>query len=557
MWLRLALAALLVNAVSCTTTGSDAGAPPRLVVVIVVDQMCSHHVTRFRDLYTGGLRRLLEQGAVFDNAWHDHAKTYTSPGHASIATGAQPARHGIVANVWYDRTRDFAVTYSARDEEAHTIGHPDRAGASPRQLLSDALGDWLKAQSSRSKVYSVALKDYSAVLMGGQRPDAVFWYDVENGTYCSSIYYLDEYPQWVRDFNGGRPADDYVDAVWTRSKSEAAYARSRTDRFAAEADGEHTTFPYAMDATAESRGETFYQFLRYTPFADELTLRFAAAIVDNEALGADDEPDLLFVGCSAADFIGHEWGPYSQEAEDYYLKLDEYLDAFLGMLDEKVGADHYAVVFTSDHGVDPIPEGLAGEVEGAVRIDRKTYDADIDSVAARIADELGIDVPLVAHRSRGLVLDPAAVPAGMPAAELRGRMSALIEKFPYVEEAFTYDELAAAAVEEASTPHEEFFRLYRNGFHPERSPDLYVLFKEHRLVTSSKHGTTHGSPHDYDRHVPLVFWGRGVGRGEIETRVRTIDVAPTAAGLLGIDVPPGVDGRSLLREMSALATENP
>ena len=160
--------------------------PPRLAVVIVVDQMCDHHITRFRDLYTGGLKRLLDEGAVFGNAWHDHAKTHTSPGHATISTGSLPSRHGVVANQWYDRKNDFADTYSAKDENAPLVGSTDEVGASPVQMLCDGLGDWLKRQSRDSKVYSVALKDYAAVLMGGLHPDAVYWYNDETGEERSS-----------------------------------------------------------------------------------------------------------------------------------------------------------------------------------------------------------------------------------------------------------------------------------------------------------------------------------------------------------------------------------
>jgi len=558
------LSRILVGAaaimVACSSGGGNQAAPPRLTVVIVVDQMCSHHAVRYRDLFSGGLQRLLDGGAVFTNARHDHAKTHTSPGHATISTGLYPARHGIVANSWYDRTRSFETTYSARDKNAPTVGRLDQPGASPRQMLRSALGDLLKGHSARSRVFSVALKDYAAVLMGGLSPDAAFWYDDENGTFCSSTYYMNAYPAWVETFNGGRPADDYLDAVWTRSMPEEAYERSRPDKFSAELDGEHTTFPYPVDEAAKAQGEEFYGFLRSTPFADELALRFAAAMVAGEGLGGDDDPDLLFVGCSAADFIGHGWGPYSQEVEDYYIKLDRYLETFLGMLDEQVGPDNYVVVLTSDHGVDPLPESLAGEFDGAERIDRKRYYADVDRVAEEVAREFGIERPLFAHRSRGLVLDPvAAAESGVSAAVLRGRIAQGIEEISYVQEVYTYDELAGGTSSPASDAtagkNKQYLRLVQNGFHEERSPDIYVVFKEHRLMMGSSHGTTHGSPHDYDRHVPLVFWGRGIGAVTVETNVTTVDVAPTLCDLLGIEVPRNLDGRSLAAELAGSIAE--
>jgi predicted AlkP superfamily pyrophosphatase or phosphodiesterase len=541
----LAVAAAMVAA--CSRGAKHTSTPPRLLVVIVVDQMCDHHLGRFRDLYTGGFDRLLEGGAVFTNAWHDHAKTYTSPGHATISTGTTPSRHGIVANAWYDRKNAFAAVYSARDEASPVVGHPDRPGASPRQMLRDAVGDWLKAQSPRSKVYSVALKDYAAVMMGGRHPDGVYWFDHENGTYCSSTYYMDAYPAWVEAFNSGPPAAEYRDTVWTQSQPPEAYSRSRPDAFEAESDGQHTTFPYPIQAAAESQGEGFYDFFRNTPFADELTLRFASTMVAEEGLGADEVPDLLFVGCSAADFIGHVWGPYSQEAEDYYLRLDGYLEKFIARLDARVGRGHYTVVLTSDHGVDPFPEELAGRFEGAKRINRGRYNADLDSTSAVVARELGLEIPLIAHRTRGLVVDPTAARlSGVAMAQLRGRLAAAIRKLPYVEDVFTCDELlegsARAGREDGDR---DYYRLFRNSFHPDRSPDLYVLFKEHRLLIGGRTGTTHGSPHDYDRRVPLLFWGRGVRSVAVSREVHTVDVAPTICGLLGISPPGDIDGRAL------------
>jgi predicted AlkP superfamily pyrophosphatase or phosphodiesterase len=568
LWRRgaglLAIAATLSALSAITCAQSDhSPPPPRLVVVIVVDQMCHHHVDRFRDLYSGGFDRLLSGGAVFTNAWHDHARTHTSPGHASIATGSHPGHHGIVANAWYDRTNEFASTWSAHDEEAHLVGQPDRDGASPRQLLCDAMGDRLKKQSADSQVFSVALKNYASVLMGGRRPDAAYWYDAETGTYCSSTWYMDEYPAWVEAFNAGRPADVYRGAVWTKSHAASAYERSRPDEFEAESDGEHTTFPYPVETTAGKLEESFYGFLRSTPFADELTLRFAAGIVVEENLGMDDAPDVLFVGCSAADFIGHTWGPYSQEAQDYYLRLDGYLATFLDVLDDRVGPGRYVVALTSDHGVDPLPEELAGKIDGARRINRGRYYEDLDRVADNLAREYGFSTPLIVHRNRGLVLDPAAsAESGFSQSELRGRLASEIRKFPYVEDVFTYDELDEGSISVAGDARPRrwnFYRLYRNGFHPDRSPDLYVLFKEHRLLTGGSTGTTHGSPHPYDRRVPLVFMGPGVTGGVYDGEVHTTDVAPTLESLLGIsarETDGAIDGRVLEQALTGSARKD-
>lgn len=528
------------------SNGEEAAAPPALVVVIVVDQMCPYHLDGFQDVYTGGFNRLLKQGAVFEQAFHDHAKTHTSTGHASIATGTTPSRHGIVANQWYDRKNGFADTYSARDTSVSLVSRPDVVGASPHNLLAESIGDRLKSKSPDSKVFAVALKDYAAVMMGGRAPDAVYWYDANNGEYCSSTYYMTAYPRWVEGFNAARPTDDRLETMWTKTKPEIRLEWSRADVFATESDGEHTSFPYSVSSIADATGKNLYESFRYTPFADELTLRFAAAIADNAELGRDEATDLLFVGCSAADFIGHEWGPYSQETEDYYLRLDGYLETFFQLLDSAVGPDRYAVILTSDHGVLPMPEHLAAQGADAGRIDSKRYAADVDSVADRVARDLGITSDVVRLKKRGPVLnDDAAAEAGITPAQLRARMANGLKNLPYVVDVITYDELLAGS----AVGQRELFDLYANGFHPDRGPDLHVVFNKYHILQSSGLGTTHGSCYDYDRHVPLVFLGAGVRGGRVQHRVAMVDIAPTLARIVGFDPGDGLGGRVLVEAL--------
>jgi predicted AlkP superfamily pyrophosphatase or phosphodiesterase len=540
------LTAIVVAAAAGCSSSEEAIAPPALVVVIVVDQMCPYHLDGFQDVYTGGFKRLLDEGVVFEQAYHDHAKTHTSPGHATIATGTVPARHGIVANRWYDRKHGFADTYSARDTSVSLVSRPDVAGASPHNLLTETIGDRLKSKSPDSKVIAVALKDYAAVMMGGRQPDAVYWYNMDTGKYCSSTYYMTVYPQWVAEFNAARHADGYLDAVWTKTKPETRFERSREDAFATEADGEHTTFPYSLSGVAEAMGESFYDFLRHTPFADELTLRFAAAIVDNESLGRDEATDLLFVGCSAADYVGHEWGPYSQEAEDYYLRLDGFLETFFQLLDSKVGPGEYTVVLTSDHGVLPMPEQLTARGTDAGRIAPKRYAADVDGVAARVARDLGVTVDVVRLTKRGLVLnDTAAAEAGITPARLRARVAQELGELPYIADVFTYDELLAGG----GSVQRQHFPLFVNNFHPDRGPDLYVVLAMNYLLSGSGLGTTHGSCYDYDRRVPLVFLGKGVRGERLPHPARTVDIVPTLARVMGIDPGDELDGRVLFEAL--------
>jgi hypothetical protein len=255
-------------------------------------------------------------------------------------------------------------------------------------MQRDALGDWLKRDSRESKVFSVTLKDRSAITIGGDRPDGVYWYDSDAGRFITSEYYRETVPDWVREFNDAKLADEYATQEWTRLLPEEAYRASREDNFSFENDGIDVTFPHRFDITVEDAADPadltrprypawYYNELKRTPFADELAFAFIERLIVNEQLGADDVPDILFAGASAADYIGHRYGPLSQEIQDYYRRLDQMLDEFPNFLDATIGEGRYALVLTSDHGVLPIPEELARQGMDAKRIDRLQRQEDV------------------------------------------------------------------------------------------------------------------------------------------------------------------------------------
>ncbi|MCH6548134.1 MAG: alkaline phosphatase family protein [Gemmatimonadetes bacterium] len=389
--------------------------PQRLFVVLSVDQMRFDFLERFGHLYKGGLARLLEEGAVYTDAYQDHFYTSTAAGHATISTGVFPSRSGIVANSWWDRKARRRV-YAVADPKSPIVDRPDLAGRSPANMQRNALGDWLKRESRESKVFSVSLKDRSAITMGGERPDGVYWYDSDAGRFITSEYYLDAVPEWVREFNDAKLADGYFEKEWTRLLPEEAYSASREDSFPFESDGVDVTFPHRFDIPADSEAEEipesmrprypslYYDELKRTPFVDELTFAFIERMIVSEQLGADDVPDLLFVGASAADYIGHRYGPLSQETQDYYLRLDQRLDEFLNFLDATVGEGRFALVLTSDHGVLPIPEELARQGIDAKRIDRLVRQGIVVPPLTDVLSEFGLTEKLA-----GVLVSPYGV----------------------------------------------------------------------------------------------------------------------------------------------------
>lgn len=513
---------------------------PRLVVVLSVDQMRADYLDRFESQFTGGFRWLLDQGAVFTDAHQDHAETSTSPGHATIATGVYPSRHGIVANNFFVRAAARSI-YSVADSTHTILGFPGDAGRSPAKLLRPALGDWLKEQSPNSKVISVALKDRSAILMGGLHPDGAYWYHNATGRYVTSSYYRASYPAWVDEFNeSGRPVR-YYGREWIRLLPDDQYAASREDAFAAEADGIRTTFPHRLAGPGGTPDARFFTSLRATPFGDEMTLAFARDIVVHEALGQDDAPDILFLGLSAADILGHPYGPFSQEVQDYYLRMDRLLADFFAFLNQQVGAEGYVVALSADHGVLAMPEELARRGVEAARLSTRGLRNVVRDAVQEAVDHGIIERAPEVLFGAGVLFDFGGdEPPAASLAHFRRHVAEKMLGHEAIAVAYTFDEVAEGAGTGA------VFERYRRSFHPDRAGDIMFAGPENHLLTSSPTGTSHGSPYDYDSHVPLIFAGPNIPAGRHDGFVQTVDIAATLAVLLGIEAPDDLDGEVLL-----------
>lgn len=519
----------------------QAAEPPRLVVLIPIDQMRADYLDRFGDRFTGGLARFLRDGARFTDARQDHAVTETAPGHAVIATGVYPNRNGMVANNWWDRVANRSV-YAVSDTTAPILGDSLAQGRSPAHLLSATLGDWLKKSSPNSKVYAIALKDRVAVIMGGQRPDGAYWYHDNTGWFVTSRYYRDAYPRWLLVFNDSGPKDSFFADGWVKAAPEDAYSLSREDAFAAENDGIHTTFPHAFEG--EAPGPRYYAALPYTPFGDELTFALARDLIRHEALGADDAADLLVIGASAADFVGHTYGPYSQEVEDYYLRLDAMLEEFFAFLDEQIGPDRYIAVLTSDHGVVPVPEESLRRGLRAHRVDSYELQDVVLNALTRTMERLEVEArPSLSLANAAMpqlaVRFPDGGVTGPEIATFRRELAANLRNAEIVEDVFTFDEL------ERGDQDRPYIAEQRRSFHPSRAYDLVLLLKKYYLDGGREYGTTHGTPYSYDTRIPLVFYGKGITRAEYGGRVRAVDIAPTVSRLLGVRSPPDLDGHVL------------
>ncbi|MDZ7290722.1 MAG: alkaline phosphatase family protein [candidate division KSB1 bacterium] len=519
---------------------------PRLAIVIVVDQMRYDHLVRYHGLFSGGFAKLLQEGAVFTNVHHDHAGTETAPGHATLATGSYPSHHGIIGNSWYDRHTGREI-YSVEDSNSPVITSGEKSatpssspkGKSPRNLLRHTLGDWLKAKYSQAKVISISGKDRSAIVMAGFDAEAAYWYYPPIGGFVSSRYYLEALPAWAAKWNAERHADRYYNKAWDKSRPETDYFVSREDLFSAENDGEHTTFPHQFlgeEVTAASTnavGPKFYDWISNTPFVDELTLEFAQQAVQFEQLGADGTPDLLMVSLKATDAIGHAFGPLSQESEDNLLRLDAGLAQFFNFLEKQVGLQNCLIALCSDHGVLPLPEELRRRGFEAARIPGKEAVEEVLGVEKEMQQEWRTKRRILRTRLGEINLDyHVADSLGLSPSEFRSRVAAKLRTLSFVSEVYTSDELRATGGAER-----EYLDKQRHSFHPERASDLIMQLKPYYLVSGDSYGTTHGSPYEYDTHVPMIFWGKRVKPGVIDTPHKTVDLAPTMAHLLNLDLP--------------------
>jgi predicted AlkP superfamily pyrophosphatase or phosphodiesterase len=523
---------------------------PRLTIVLVIDQFRHDYLQRFAGYWQGGIGRLMHEGAVFSNAHHEHAITACAPGHATLLTGSHPSRHGVVGDRWYDRTQRAIV--ACADDTAHAVLHSQSftppsnfaGGKSPARMQASTLGDWLKNSDPQARVISVSAQADAAILMSGRNADAAFWLEPNTGEFVSSTYYMKQLPAWLSEWNANRFADRYRHTVWEKSLPETAYFAAREDLFTAEADGMHTTFPHRLDELDAGADTSFYRHLLSSPFGDHLTLEFAQAAIRGHALGQDNHPDLLCLSLGATDLVGHSFGPLSQEMLDHLLRLDARLESFFAWLEANVGLQNCWIVFTSDHGVLPLPEELRRRGFEAARLNEEEMRQEIANVVQElVATGMASQADsLLAGWCDGIYLSHAkgqddTLGSSIVLSQLADRLQSL----SFVTKVYTESVLASAG----AVPADSLAR-FRNAYFAGRSPDLLLHRKPlYLLGGQNQFATDHGSEFDYDTHVPLVFWGSAFKPGVHEQKIATVDLAPTLAWALGVSIQQAVDGKVL------------
>jgi predicted AlkP superfamily pyrophosphatase or phosphodiesterase len=486
---------------------------PSLVVLLTVDQFRADYLQRYGNQLTGGLGRLARHGATFNNAHQDHAITETAPGHATLLSGRHPRSTEIMMN-----------SVGVDDETAPLLAQGYGPGASPARFRGTTLVDWMQAADKRTRTLSVSMKDRGAILPVGRSKADVYWYSID-GRFLTSTYYRKDLPPWVRSFNERRLAAAHAGKSWELLLPDSAYAEK--DSVPIEMGGRRFMFPHRITDDEIDAGSE----IRITPFIDDLVLAFALHGVTSLQLGAGAHTDLLAVSLSATDVIGHNFGPDSREMHDQVLRVDQAVGRFLDSLYTMRDSSRITVVFTSDHGVGTIPELAPDSVQPPPR--RVSLAPIVPAVRAKLR-ELRADTFAISTDVNVVVVDRRAFRRPQ---DLETAVNFFVEQARTVPGVARVDRFKALLADTARDP---LARRWANQFPAASNVEAVITLAP--LSTWGGNIASHGSPHDYDSHVPLVFSGFGVRPGVRTQFVRTVDIAPTLAKLLGVKVGEVIDG---------------
>jgi predicted AlkP superfamily pyrophosphatase or phosphodiesterase len=530
-------AAVLSACLFTAGLATAAQAHPKLIVVIVIDQMRADYIDRFAAYENGGLHFFASQGAYFVNANYDHMPTETCLGHSIVLSGRNPAHTGIVANEWYDRDHR-KMTYCVADADSPLLGDSG-PGVSPKNFIGENFSDWLQTSYPGARVFSVSLKDRAAITLGGHHAQGVFWFSHDTGNFITSRYYAQRLPAWVDEFNRKHVIDSYAGKQWT-PMLDANSPAYHTHEVAGQ-------FPHPMPAKA---GRELYEAVYSSPYGDELLEALAETAVTANHLGqnANGAPDLLAVALSSNDAVGHEFGPDSPEIADEQVRIDRTIGKLVEALSSRLGPKNILWVLSADHGAEPTPEAERelNHNESARRIAFSEAQRSIETQLNSLFKVTGAMHWFAGQTDSMLYFDSAELAShNISVSAASEALATQVHDVPGID-AF-YDTAHSDSV------HGWIGTCLKNSAFPQRSGDVYYLTSEWTLFSSKPTGTSHGYPWPYDTHVPVVLAGWHITPQRIADEVQLVDLAPTLAELTAVHPPPSevIDGRSRVNLLSA------
>lgn len=510
---------------------------PKLVVGIVVDQMKMEYLYRFsNDFSANGFKRLMNNGYTFHNMHYNYMPTYTAPGHASIYTGTTPSTHGIIGNEWFNKAVGKDV-YCTDDASVKTIGNgTEKEGAmSPKNLFSTTITDELRmATNFKGKVIGLSIKDRGAILPAGHFANWAFWYS-KTGAFISSTFYGAALPNWVTEFNQEKRYMNYINKGWNLLKPIATYNESLPDDnpYEGKLDKDDApVFPYDLSKIYKEKGA---DVLRTTPFGNDILAELAMKAIEKEELGKDEITDFLAVSFSSTDYVGHTFGPRSMELQDTYLRLDQTIAQFLNYLDKTVGKDNYLLFLTADHAGAENSNYLKDNKYNVKNIPSKEI---VGALKKKSNETFGADL-ILDYSNFNLFLNKEIIKGkGLEFTKVKQSFKEFLMTQEQVKRVYTEEEILA------SSGDDYFLSFIAKGYDPKQNGDIVILDKTGYMQYQAT-GTTHGSPNSYDTHVPLLFYGWQVPKGELHTKKYITQIAPTLSQMLKIPFPNGTESEVL------------
>ncbi len=531
---------------------------PNLVLQITVDGLRADLIERYKHNFgEGGFRYLMDDGTYYTNANYQHGNTETIVGHVSLATGAPPSVHGMVGNVWYDRSEERLVynvedgnytmlTSGAGVDKATEIDPTQKTaqgdGRSPGPILSTTFGDELMiSNSGKSKVFGVSVKDRGAISLAGHSGKA-FWFSKAQSEFVTSNYYYDDYPDWVSRWNEKEISNQYSRQKWALSLPREAYTLQEHNMDHKVKLGDfQRTFPHPYGPASYKYYSTT---LTVSPAGDEITENFASTLLMQEKLGQSDVTDYLSVSFSSNDYVVHLYGPESLETEDNLIRLDKTIAKLLKTVDNQVGLENTLIVLSSDHGVpESSPSANALGFNQAQYFNKDTLLS--SGVEKRLKDDFGLSKDAIRLYAQPYIYlnHDLIAEKKLNLAEVQEAIADEIAKVKGVAFAVSSSDIATNRV-----PDTHVMQLIKNNYHPARSGDVYVVFAPRSYINDMEGlqiASTHGSPWKYDTHVPIIFAGFDVDAKKVSRPVTPYDIAPTLSNKLGITQPSGSIGQVL------------
>lgn len=507
---------------------------PKLVVGLVIDQMRWDYLYRYYDRYSkGGFKRLINEGFSAENTFIPYTPTYTGCGHASIYTGSVPAINGIIGNNWYDPEIGRDV-YCAEDRNVKSVGTTTRAGEmSPKNMLVTTITDELRlATNFKSKVIGISMKDRGSILPAGHSANAAYWLDGANGSWITSTYYMPELPTWVSDYNSKKVANTYFAKNWNTLYPIETYTQSTADdkpyegKFRGETS---TTFPHNLTSYIDKN----YEIIKSVPHGNTMTLDFSKLAIEKEKLGQNGTTDFLAISCSSTDYVGHQFGPNSIEAEDTYLRLDKDLENFFNYLDQTLGKGNYLFFLSADHAAAHVPGFMLENKLPAGTVSNSAFRRGLDTLMNK---KFNLSKSVITVMNNQVYFDHNVIDdKKVDFAKVKE------EAIKYLRSQNGIADAVDLNILNTSTIPEEIRKRITNGYNARRSGDVYFLLKSNWFDGGAT-GTTHGAWYPYDSHIPLVFMGWKVKPGKTNQTHYMTDIASTLAAMLRIQMPSGSVG---------------